>query len=323
MNRSPISFRIPVVFHILHLGGTENISDAQIIDQIRILNRDYQKKNNDTTMVISDYKNNIADIGFEFELASIDPFGKCTNGIIRYFSEKTNWDANDLDYFIYTWPPEKYLNIYVVKSINIAPAYTFLPGTSIPQNADAIVCQSNLVGSIGTATIANSRVLTHEVGHWFGIPHIWGVTNAPGVACGDDFVDDTPITKGFTVCSPINAKVCNSNISENWQNYMDYTPCKLMFTNGQKDFMHNTILSGINFRNILVSDSNLVSTGLLGNVNCQPKASFSSSKNVICKGESAKFINTSQAGKMVVKSFGNLTEVIQVLRKIQLLIFNF
>lgn len=70
--------------------------------------------------------------------------------------------------------PDKYLNFYIVKSINIAPAYTFLPDIGIPEYADAIVCESRLVGSIGTATSANSRVLTHEVGHWFGLPHIWG-----------------------------------------------------------------------------------------------------------------------------------------------------
>src|ERR1043166_3094990 len=34
---------IPVVFHVIHEGGAENISRAQILDQIRILNLDYSK----------------------------------------------------------------------------------------------------------------------------------------------------------------------------------------------------------------------------------------------------------------------------------------
>lgn len=295
-NRSPIKYTIPVVFHILHLGGTENISEAQILDQMKILNRDYQKFNSDTSFIIPEYKSNIADIGFEFKLAQIDPDGKCTNGIIRHYTDKTNWDANRLEDFIYTWPAESYLNFYIVKSINIAPAYSFLPGLGIPPSADVVVCQSNLVGSIGSANVANSRVLTHEVGHWFGLPHIWGITNAPGVACGDDFVDDTPITKGFTVCNPTNSKICEPTITENWQNYMDYTPCKLMFTNGQKEYMYNTILSGINQRDNLVSEENLTKTGIKGSQNCLPFVNFNSSKTVICKGESAKFNNKSIVG---------------------------
>ena len=36
-------YTIPVVFHILHKGGAENISDAQVIDAIDILSRDFNK----------------------------------------------------------------------------------------------------------------------------------------------------------------------------------------------------------------------------------------------------------------------------------------
>src|ERR1041384_2116653 len=45
---SPV-YTVPVVFHVLHLGGVENISDAQIIDKVNILTRDYNKQNADTT----------------------------------------------------------------------------------------------------------------------------------------------------------------------------------------------------------------------------------------------------------------------------------
>lgn len=116
-----------MVFHILHLGGPENISDEQIYDQVRILNRDYQKLNADTAQVVSAFKDKIANVGFKFVLAGIDPEGNCTNGITRHFTSKTFWNADSLQDFTYTWPPEKYLNFYIVKSINIAPAYTFYP----------------------------------------------------------------------------------------------------------------------------------------------------------------------------------------------------
>ncbi|MBK6698429.1 MAG: T9SS type A sorting domain-containing protein [Saprospiraceae bacterium] len=290
---------IPVVFHILHLGGSENISDEQIYDQIRILNRDYQKQNEDTTNVVTAFQNNIANVGFKFVLAKIDPDGRCTNGIVRHLTSKTFWNADSIDHFRYTWPPDKYLNFYIVKSINIAPAYTFLPGTGIPDYADAIVCESRLVGSIGTASTANSRVLTHEVGHWFGLPHIWGISNAPGVACGDDFVEDTPDTKGFVSCNINNSKICDPNIEENVQNYMDYSPCKLMFTNGQAAYMKKTIELGLNKRNRLVSESNLKSTGVKEELSCLIKANFMSSYTSICKDESITFYNNSESGDNV------------------------
>lgn len=287
---------IPVVFHILHLGGPENISDEQIYDQVRILNRDYQKLNADTAQVVSAFKDKIANVGFKFVLAGIDPEGNCTNGITRHFTSKTFWNADSLQDFTYTWPPEKYLNFYIVKSINIAPAYTFLPGIGIPNYADAIVSESWLVGSIGTATTANSRALTHEVGHWFGLPHIWGVSNAPGVACGDDNVEDTPITKGFVSCNVNNSTICDPTVQENVQNYMDYAPCKLMFTTGQSEYMHETIELGLNGRNQLVSMSNLNFTGVNGNQPCIIKAEFAASYNAICKGETITFSNQSQTG---------------------------
>lgn len=284
-------YTIPVVFHILHLGGAENISDAQVIDQISILNRDYQKKNADTISVTPSYTNNIANVQFAFQLASIDPNGNCTNGIIRHYDPNTNWDANNLGLFAYTWPRDKYLNIYVVKTMNIqATAYTFLPGLAIPPSADAIVTLHNMVGSIGTGNPGTtSRVLTHEVGHWFNLAHIWGVSNQPGITCGDDGVTDTPITKGFSVCTnPAGAIVCNPGIVENMQNYMDYSPCKLMFTNGQSQRMHTCITGTVNSRNNLITPANLLATGITTTAaNCLPQVQLSiPATRTVCVGNS-------------------------------------
>ncbi len=294
--RSGKMYTIPVVFHVLHLGGPENISEAQIQSQVDILNRDYQKRNADTTDVVAAFKNNIANVGFEFKLAKIDPDGKCTNGIVRHYTSKTNWDAYFIPDFTFSWPTDRYLNIYVTKTINVAPAYTFLPGTGIPDYADAIVCIHNVCGSIGTSNVSNSRAVTHEVAHWFGIPHIWGVSNLPGVACGDDFVDDTPITKGFTICNTAGSNVCNPAIFENVQNYMDYAPCKIMFTNGQAARMRQIIESGINNRNRLVSAVNLKATGVLEESPCITRANFFSKNDIACQGSMVNFVSLSKFG---------------------------
>ena len=89
-----ISFKnnyiIPTVIHIIHDGGSSNISNDQIYDAIRIINEDFNKLNDDTIYVNEEFTNIIADIGVEFKLAQIDEFGNCTKGITRTFSSLTN-----------------------------------------------------------------------------------------------------------------------------------------------------------------------------------------------------------------------------------------
>jgi len=280
-------YTIPVVFHILHVGGIENISDAQVHSQMVILNRDYQKLNADTTAVVPTFTNNIANVGVAFKLASIDPNGNCTNGIIRHYDVNTMWDMDNFSLFAYTWPRDRYLNIYIVKKIiGMDGAYAFLPNVPVPPSADVIVCMHNYVGNTGTTGGIDYRVLTHEVGHFFSLEHVWGGTNQPGVACGNDGVADTPITKGFTSCAINNAAICTPNVQENVQNYMDYAPCKLMFTNGQKTKMLNCLTSTINNRQNLYSASNLALTGVTtSTTNCIPFIETSAASKTICVGK--------------------------------------
>ena len=284
-------YTIPVVFHILHKGGAENISDAQVIDAVDILNRDFNKLNADTSNVVLPFKTLIGDTKFVFQLATKDPNGICTNSIIRHYDVNTNWIGNFSDYQ-YTWNPTRYLNFYVVKSISSGAAgYTYLPGSGIPSALDAIVILSSYVGSIGSGNAGSSRALTHEVGHWFNLPHVWGGTNQPGVACGDDGVSDTPITKGFTSCSLNNTKICNPAIDENIQNYMDYAYCQVMFTKGQSSRMQNSINSPISGRNNLSSLNNLSVTGITNpGINCIPKLEIAVSPSYsVCQGQSLAF----------------------------------
>lgn len=288
------SFTIPVVFHVLHKGGNENISDAQILDAVNILNRDFRKLNADTTSIVTEFKPLAADCNIEFRLATKDPNGKCTNGITRHYDANTNWDQ-DISSYIYTWPPSNYLNIYIVKSIagGGAAAYTFLPGTA-PGNMDAVVAIHGYVGSIGTGNNYVSRVLTHEVGHWLNLQHVWGSNNNPGVTCGDDGVGDTPLTKGFTNCNLSNAIICTPGVKENIQNYMEYSYCCKMFTQGQRSRMHNALNSNVAGRDNLSSNANLIATGVINpTLNCTPLAAFLQSASVTCVGNSIGFTDQS------------------------------
>lgn len=194
---------IPMVFHIIHQGGAENISDAQILDQMRILNEDYNKLNADTSVVLAPFRDIIANCHFEFRLAQIDPYGNCTNGIDRIFSPETNIgdDGSKLN----PWLRDRYLNVWVVNTMeNGVAGYAYYPSATIDfpmATVDGIIILHDYIGSIGTANPNRSRALTHEIGHYLDLAHTWGSTNEPTVACGDDAVADTPLTKGHDSCT--------------------------------------------------------------------------------------------------------------------------
>ncbi|MDB5284517.1 MAG: hypothetical protein JWO06_3592, partial [Bacteroidota bacterium] len=291
---------IPIVFHIIHQGGPENISDAQIINEVNILNRDYNKQNADTSAVVPSFVNIVASVGVHFRLATIDPNGNCTNGIDRIYSDQT-FEGNDYSK-LNGWPREKYLNVWVVsKMMNGVAGYAYYPGSvstllNAP-NMDGVIILSGYIGSIGSSDSLTSRALTHEIGHYLNLKHPWGDNNSPGVACGDDDVDDTPITRGSTFCD-LTLSYCNPPIIENVQNYMDYSYCSVMFTEGQKARMLAALASDVSGRNNLYSDANLIATGTVDNTPsaCAPKADFGVVKRYACIGTNVTFINASNNG---------------------------
>lgn len=285
-------YTIPVVFHILHTGGSENITDAQVQDALSILTRDFTKSNADTANVVVQFKIHIGNPKIEFRLATLDPNGNCTNGIIRHYDANTNWSNNFADY-LYTWPPTRYLNVYVVKTMGSGAAgYTYLPGSGVPVSADAVVILSTYVGSMGTGNTGTSRALTHEVGHWLNLPHTWGGNNNPGVACGDDGVTDTPVTKGFNACNLNNAAICTPGVVENMQNYMDYAYCQRMYTNGQAARMQMALGSSVNGRSNLSSVNNLTFTGVTNaGTGCVPMLDIAALPTLtVCSGRSLNLV---------------------------------
>ncbi len=290
---SSISYTIPVVFHVLHLGGSENISDAQIFNAITCMNEDFQKLNADNVNVVPEFTALSADCEIKFVLASKDENGNCTNGITRHYTNLTNWTTNISNY-IYTWNPQMYLNIYVVKSMgNGAAGYTFLPG-SVSASMDAIVVLNDYVGKIGTSSGYKSHTLSHEAGHWFNLQHVWGSNNNPGVACGDDGVSDTPITKGWQMCNLTNPIICTPGIKENVQNFMEYAYCSNMFTTGQKSRMHAALNSPIAGRDNISTTTNLINTGVINpTLNCSPIADYRSTSSITCVGNTFSFIDQS------------------------------
>ncbi|MDF2449602.1 MAG: hypothetical protein K0R26_2106 [Bacteroidota bacterium] len=209
------TFTVPVVFHVLHLGENVgsgiNVSDAQLINALAQVNRDFAKEGSDTVNIDKLYKPLYVNSNIHFELAKKDPQGNCTNGIVRHYDEKTNWSQSDLFNYQYStmaansWNPSKYMNIYIVKNIissgsvvggGIIVGYTHLPGTSPIDPADAIVYRYDFLSGL------DARSLSHEIGHWLGLAHTFGATNDPGFECGNDDIADTPPTTGFFSTCP-------------------------------------------------------------------------------------------------------------------------
>ncbi|MBK7571488.1 MAG: T9SS type A sorting domain-containing protein [Bacteroidetes bacterium] len=286
-----VVYVIPIVFHILHNYGEENISDAQVLDQVRILNRDFRRTNADTVNIVPAFQGMAADIEVEFRLPSIDPNGNCTNGIDRVQTMLT-YSANNQSK-INGWPNNKYLNVWVANSLENtgAAAYAHYPGGN--NAVDGIMNLHSYLGSIGTSSEGRSRTLTHEIGHYLNLAHVWGSTNSPGVACGDDNVSDTPETKGWSSCVPTGS-LCNPPIVENVQNYMEYSFCEYMFTEGQKTRMRATLNSSVSGRNNLWTPANLLATGVTqGPQVCTPIADFNVNKRLACEGGDITFYDLS------------------------------
>lgn len=290
-------YTIPVVFHVIHNNGPENISDEQILNGLSILNRDFALQNADISLVVSAFENITADVGIQFALATKDPNGNCTRGINRIVSPLTSDGGQDMKDLI-IWPRNKYLNIWICQDAAGAAGYTNLPGDVAGfwgAATDGIVVRSDYVGAIGTSTNQRSRTLTHEVGHWINLYHTWGPGNSPGVASNcnqDDNVTDTPNTIGWTTCS-LTGSSCGNTV-DNVQNYMEYSYCSRMFTEGQRTRMRAAITSSVASRSSLITAANLLATGVTNPSLCV--ADFKFDKSILCAGDSVAFTDVSYHG---------------------------
>ena len=242
----PAMIKIPVVVHVLYSNASQNISDAQVRSQIDALNRDFRRANADSVNTPSRFKSLAADIQSEFYLATADPKGRTTNGIIRKPTNVANWIANDKIKFSEqggddAWDTKSYLNIWVGNLIS-GGGYATAPGSD--ELKDGIVVHTSVFGTFNNNSKNNfGRTTVHEVGHWLGLKHIWGDTQ-----CGDDLVGDTPQQSWYTQDCPtgFRSSCNNGEVGDMYMNYMDYTSdaCMNLFTDGQKRRMRSCFESG-------------------------------------------------------------------------------
>lgn len=293
-NARQSAYIIPVVFHVLHTGGPENISDAQIYDAMARINEDFNKQNNNWMNVNPAFLDIVADVEVEFILAKKKPNGECFKGITRTFTTAAYGSGSDQHQAVLNthgnFQGNRYMNIFVVPFANGAAGYTNYPWST--NMSAGIYILHNYVGRIGTSSNFASTALSHEIGHWFNLPHLWGNSNNPGLASNcdmDDNVGDTPNTIGWTSCN-VNGVSCGS--LDNVENFMEYSYCSKMFTNGQKARMYAALNSTLGGRNNLHTNGNLSFTGVNDPlVFC--RADFSSNIVETCPGATVQFTDES------------------------------
>lgn len=284
---APTIITIPVVVHVIYngqpIGTAPNITDAQVESQIAVLNQDFRKMlgspGGESTNPVA------ADIGIEFVLAKVDPNGNPTNGINRVSMCQPSWSRTEIDETVKPatiWDPTQYMNMWSVEFSGASllgyaqfPDASGLPGLDASggnANTDGVVSGYTVFGSkdhdtnnnfLLDATYNKGRTMTHEVGHWLGLRHIWG-----DATCGDDFCADTPIHHDSNYHCPTTIPLsCDPvPVPEMIQNYMDYTndACMNIFTLNQKDRIM-TVMANSPRRNSLKTSTKGTAISLYAN----------------------------------------------------------
>jgi len=204
---------VPVAIHVIYstkrgqqLG---NVSQAQIDDQIQILNDAYAGK------------------GFSFYLASVDRtqnnkwFTNCYNIGTEYEMKQ----ALAVD-------PATTLNIYTCQPSQNILGYAYLP-SSFPEDdyRHGVVLPYETLPGGGFGHYSLGDTATHEVGHYLGLEH----TFENGCSAPGDYVDDTPYESSPDYYCTGGRDTCPSAGLDPNQNYMDYGDdvCMIEFTAGQ------------------------------------------------------------------------------------------
>jgi len=294
---------IPVVVHVIHNGdavgdGNENISDAQVISQITVMNNDFRK------MLNTPGDGAGVDVEVEFCLAQVDPNGAATNGIDRVDMGQVSWSTADIDTTVKPqtiWDPEQYMNMWSVRFTNTGllgyaqfPSNSTLTGLNAnegPADTDGVVAAYSTFGDINqddgsfvlNAPYNQGRTMTHEVGHFLGLRHIWG----DGDCSADDYCDDTPRASGSNFgCPTVNscddtAYGATTDPNDQVENYMDYTDdtCMNIFTQNQKDRILTVMANSPRRVNLATSTVCSLDYSMV----------FASSEATICDGADATF----------------------------------
>lgn len=291
-------YDMPIVIHVVHDYGydADFIPDDRIYNAVQSWALTFVKMNSELPSVITPFIQYIGNPRIRLHLATIDPNGNPTKGVLRHYSYLTK-NGSDQSKFE-PWPNNKYMNIWFTRTLGNsgAAAYAYYPSSAAGMpHYDGVISLFDYID--------RSNTIPHELGHCLNLQHVWGNNNNAATACGNDQVDDTPPTKGHTpgcVPSAIYDTTCATGYAKmytsisglvdslvdypdttNSQNIMDYTYCAAMFSKGQCVRMRNALTSSTAGRSNLITSANLIATGALaGMPDLPPVADFCVNKGV-------------------------------------------
>ncbi|MDZ4747377.1 MAG: M43 family zinc metalloprotease [Saprospiraceae bacterium] len=244
----------PVVIHVVMREPVIPVSVAQAIQQLDVLNADFAGKGNNIGQLRNEFESLVGDAQMKFCLATVDPQGQPTSGITRTTTSITNialqtgeggriaihWDELGGKT---GWDPSRYINIWIGEYGGILGSASFPDMASYPEEI-GLVIDPRYFGSIGAAGnsgfYSGGHTLSHEMGHFFGLKHIWG--QGTGEDCNDsDDIQDTPNAAGpYYDCPQGLQESCGT--SNMYQNFMDFTDdrCLAAFTQDQVTLMQTS-----------------------------------------------------------------------------------
>ncbi|MBI3136071.1 MAG: T9SS type A sorting domain-containing protein [Bacteroidetes bacterium] len=296
------TYTIPIIFHVVYnpASPAENVSQSAIYALLDAVNEDFNMLNADVVNARTALGFVPANADIDFCLAQRDPSGNqltelgihrvsTTEGYYDVDSE-TNKMKDDTGGGTGTpvWNRNNYLNVWICDITNGATSgvagYAYKPTVSSlpPASIDGIVIDYNL------GVDPSNRVLTHEIGHYLGLSHTWGDTDGTGCTSGNDGLSDTPITAGPSFdyalsCSGLQQTCPGTNTQ--YENYMDYSNCTVMFTTQQANLMQ-LVLTG--------SRNSLNSSNACDPVNpVPPVADFVADITTVIQGGSVNFTDLS------------------------------
>ncbi len=332
---APPKYIIPVVVHVFHDYGEENISNTQIISEIDFLNLSFKRLNADTTNTRPIFRDIAGNANIEFRLARKDPNGNRTDGIVRHYSPLTDRGDDNLKKES-VWDSKRYFNMWIVKKISKDAAnpnglilgyaqFPFFGGGPFSASTDGIMINYRYFGQTGVVAPPDGvyRVTaTHEAGHWLGLYHPF-----QGDSCDleNDGINETPprnydpSNNNPNFCNSVNkdSNTCtndNPDLPDQYENYMDYftgSCSNNMFTSQQVARMHFCLET---YRPELISTDNAKRTGVDDSTYAAPNptlpvASFdmhpNSSINVYrtCMGKSVAFEDNSYNSTISARSW--------------------
>lgn len=263
---------IPVVVHILYRQEVQNISDDQVSEQLQILNAGFSGEALLEATIPAEFYNSVASVNFKFCLAEKDPQGEMTSGITRKEVDIINIAGSPNLFYddlggVDAWDTDRYLNIWVAESDDLFIGKASFPGMGASEEQGIVMDVKYFGGPKSlnyNAKYTGGKSLIHEVGHYFGLKHLWG--NNILDCTDEDGIDDTPVAGDTYLNSCLSIGTSCSSIDMPG-NYMMYTSddCLHYFTKGQRDRMRKVLLeyrSGLMNSGITCSSENLESEEL-------------------------------------------------------------